>query len=290
MCVLGRKRLSVMVAACSMLMAMVGVASAAVDRCLAVSSVPGVQQFAGPRMMPFVVREVPPAPIVRVATKLAPFEARITFIGHSTFLIESPDGVRIATDYNDYHRPIEFPDVVTMNRTHDGHYTNFPSPTIKHILRGWNPAGGPAKHDIEYKDVHVRNVPTNIRLGDTGQSYGAYGNSIFIFQLAGMCIGHLGHLHHTLTPDQLAIIGQLDIVLVPVDGAYTMDLAGMTDVVRTLRARLIIPMHYFNRYTLDRFVERVRGEWPVEMSEKPSIVVSQRTLPTEAKVLVLPGP
>jgi L-ascorbate metabolism protein UlaG (beta-lactamase superfamily) len=265
-------------------------ASAAVDRCLAVSSVPGVHRFAGPRMMPFAVRELPPAPIVRVATGLAPYEARITFIGHSTFLIESADGVRMATDYNDYHRPLEIPDIVTMNRTHDGHYTNFPSPMIKHVLRGWNPAGGAAKHDIEYKDVHVRNVPTNIRFGDTGQSYGAYGNSIFIFQLAGMCIGHLGHLHHTLSPEQLAVIGQLDIVLVPVDGAYTMDLAGMTDVVRALRARLIIPMHYFNRYTLERFIERVKGEWPVDLSDTSSVIVSQRTMPTEPKVLVLPGP
>ncbi len=288
--VLGRKFLSMFMALCALWFAMASSAIAAVDRCLAVSSVPGVLRFAGPRPMPFAVREVPPLPIVRVATKLQPFEARITFIGHSTFLIESPDGVRMATDYNDYHRPIAIPDIVTMNRTHDGHYTNFPSPIIKHVLRGWNPAGGAAKHDIEYKDVHVRNVPTNIRYGDTGQSYGAYGNSIFIFQMAGMCIGHLGHLHHTLTPDQLAVIGQLDILLVPVDGAYTMDLAGMIEVVRTLRARLIIPMHYFNRYTLDRFIERVRGEWPIDMSDTSSVIVSQRTLPSEPKVLVLPGP
>ncbi len=285
-----RQLLQLAIVVCFGCWTMAVAAVAAVDRCLAVSSVPGVHRFAGPRMMPFAVRDLPSRPIVRVATKLEPYEARITFVGHSTFVIESPDGVRMATDYNDYHRPIELPHIVTMNRTHDGHYTNFPSPTIKHVLRGWNPAGGAAKHDIEYKDVHVRNVPTNIRFGDTGQSYGAYGNSIFIFQLAGMCIGHLGHLHHTLSPEQLAVIGQLDIVLVPVDGAYTMDLAGMTEVVRALRARLIIPMHYFNRYTLERFIERVRGEWPIELSDTSSVVVSQRTMPSEPKVLVLPGP
>ena len=38
-----------------------------------------------------------------------------------------------------------------------------------------------------------------------------------------MCIGHLGHLHHTLTDQQIAQIGQLDVVMVPVDGSYTMD-------------------------------------------------------------------
>jgi L-ascorbate metabolism protein UlaG (beta-lactamase superfamily) len=175
-----------------------------------------------------------------------------------------------------------------MNRAHSSHYTDFPSPMIKHVLRGWNPDGGPARHDVEYKDVHARNVATNTRWGDSG-SYGAYGNSIFIFQLAGMCIGHLGHLHHTLTPEQLSAIGQLDVVLVPVDGAYTMDVAGMVEVVTALRARLIIPMHYFNQFTLNRFLERSKGEFPVEYSQSSTIVLSQATLPSEPKILILPG-
>ena len=231
----------------------------------------------------------PARPIISVANKLSPSEARITFVGHSTFLIESADGVKIATDFNDYIKPAGLPDIATMNKAHSTHYTDNPSPLIKHVLRGWNPAGGPARHNIEYKDVHVRNIATNTRWSDTG-SYGAYGNSIFIFQLAGLCIGHLGHLHHTLTPEQMAAIGQLDIVLVPVDSGYTLDLAGMIEVLKGLRARLIIPMHYFNQFTLSRFLERIRGEWPVEMSDAASIVVSQKMLPPEAKVLVLPGP
>lgn len=247
-------------------------AAAPVDRCLAVAEAPGLM--------------IHRASVKSVA--LQPNQAQITFVGHSTFEITSPEGVRIATDYNDYIRPIEFPDIATMNRAHSTHYTDFPSPKIKHVLRGWNPDGGPAKHNLEYKDVHVRNVATNTRWGDSG-SYGAYGNSIFIFQLAGMCIGHLGHLHHTLTPEQLAAIGQLDIVLVPVDGAYTMDVPGMVEVLRNLRARLIIPMHYFNQFTLTRFVERVKGEFPIEESTTNTIVVSQETLPPEPKVLILPG-
>ena len=104
-----------------------------------------------------------------------------------------------------------------------------------------------------------------------------------------MCIGHLGHLHHTLTEQQIGQIGQLDVVLVPVDGSYTMDVSGMVEVLRALRARLILPMHYFNPYTLERFLERIRGDFPVEMSETATIVVSQATLPSEPKVLVLPG-
>jgi L-ascorbate metabolism protein UlaG (beta-lactamase superfamily) len=240
------------------------------DRCLAVAQ---AQQL------------VQPADYRPAALK--PTDARLTFIGHATWLIESPGGVTIATDYNDYLRPPVVPDIATMNRAHTTHYSNFPDPGIKHILRGWNPEGGPVKHDITVADVRVRNVSTNIRDWSGGSI--AYGNSIFIFEIAGMCIGHLGHLHHTLTDQQVAQIGQLDVVMVPVDGSYTMDTAGMVEVIKTLRARLILPMHYFNPSTLNRFLDRIRNDFTVETATEPVIVVSQATLPSEPKVLVLPG-
>ena len=179
------------------------------------------------------------------------------------------------------------PDIVTMNRAHTTHYSNFPDPSIKQVLRGWNPEGGLVRHDVTLLDVRVRNVATNIR--DWGGGYVPYGNSIFIFEVAGLCIGHLGHLHHTLTDEQLAEVGQLDVVMVPVDGSYTMDVGGMVEVLKALRARLILPMHYFNPFTLQRFVERIRNDFTVEMATLPTIVVSQPTLPADPKVLVLPG-
>ena len=218
---------------------------------------------------------------------LGPTEVRLTFVGHATWLIESPGGVTAATDLNDYVRPPVVPDIATMNRAHSTHYTNFPDPNIKHLLRGWNPDGSPAKHDLVVGDVRVRNVPTNIRDWSGGSI--AYGNSIFVFEIASLCIGHLGHLHHTLTEQQLGQIGQLDVVMVPVDGSYTMDTAGMVEVVKSLRARLILPMHYFNPATLNRFLDRIRNDFPVETASKPTLVISQATLPAEPKVVVLPG-
>ena len=212
---------------------------------------------------------------------------RITYIGHSTFLIESPQLVRIATDYNDYVRPPVLPDIVTMNHAHTTHYTDHPDPGIKYVLRGWADDEKPARIDMNYKDVRVRNVPTNIRTWDGGTE--RHGNSIFIFEMANLCIAHLGHLHHTLTQQQLNEIGRVDVVLVPVDGNYTLDLDGMVEVLHALKAPLIIPMHYFSAYTLDRFLARVRQDWEVEIAEVPSIVVSKTTLPAKPKVLVLPG-
>jgi len=203
-------------------------------------------------------------------------------------LIESPQLVRIATDYNDYVRPPLLPDIVTMNHAHSTHFTDAPDAAIKHVLRGWGATPDqPARHDLTVKDVRVRNVPTNIR--DWGGGTERHGNSIFIFETANMCIAHLGHLHHPLNQQQLNEIGRVDVVFVPVDGSYTLDLEGMMEVLEALKAPLMIPMHYFSTYTLNRFLERARQKWTVEMSEIPSLVVSKTSLPTTPKVTVLPG-
>jgi L-ascorbate metabolism protein UlaG (beta-lactamase superfamily) len=214
-------------------------------------------------------------------------QVRISYIGHATFLIESPQLVRIATDYNDYVKPPLLPDIATMNHAHTTHYTDHPDPAIKYVLRGWAGNQQPARIDMSYKDVRVRNVPTNIRTFDGNTERN--GNSIFIFETANLCIAHLGHLHHTLTQQQLDEIGRIDVVLVPVDGNYTLDLDGMLEVLHALKAPLMIPMHYFSAFTLNRFLDRVRQEWEVEVAEVPSVLVSKTGLPTKPKVLVLPG-
>ena len=215
-------------------------------------------------------------------------QVRLTYIGHATFLIESPQLVRIATDYNDYVRPPVLPDIITMNHAHDTHFTDRPDPAIKYVLRGWGPTPEqPAIWDIKYRDVRVRNVPTNIR--SFGGATERYGNSIFVFEIANLCIAHLGHLHHTLTQQQLNEIGKVDVVMAPVDGSYTLDLDGMMEVLTALKAQIIVPMHFFSPYTLARFLDRARQLWPVEQADVPSVVLSKATLPESPKVLVLPG-
>ena len=105
-----------------------------------------------------------------------------------------------------------------------------------------------------------------------------------------MCIAHLGHLHHTLSQQQLDEIGRIDVVFAPVDGGLTLDADGMIEVLRGLKAQLIVPMHFFSVYTLHRFLDRAREEkWDVETAAVPSMVVSKTTLPTATKVMVLPG-
>jgi L-ascorbate metabolism protein UlaG (beta-lactamase superfamily) len=217
-------------------------------------------------------------------------EVRIGYVGHSTFLIESPRGVKIATDYNDYVRPRALPDIVTMNYAHSTHYTDHPDPGIKHVLRGWGPSPDrPARHDIQVSDVRVRNVPTNIRSFYGGGGTERHGNSIFIYEIANLCIAHLGHLHHTLNQQQLNEIGRIDAVMVPVDGGVTLDLEGMVEVLTALKAPLMIPMHFFSTYSLRRFLDVLGEKFKVEHHDTGATVISKTTLPATPTVRVLPG-
>jgi L-ascorbate metabolism protein UlaG (beta-lactamase superfamily) len=222
-----------------------------------------------------------------VKASLKPDEARISFVGHSTFLIESARGVTAATDYNDYVRASVTPVIATMNKAHTTHYSRNPESGITHLLRGWDPAGGKAEHDITEGDMRVRNVPTNIRSFSGATDYD--GNSIFIFEVGELCVVHLGHLHHTLEPGHLRAIGRVDVLLVPVDGGFTLDMDGMFEVLKTLQARVMIPMHFFGQATLERFLAKASADFPVERRDQPTLIVSRATLPRQPTVIVLPG-
>lgn len=247
---------------------------------------PGPSQCLAMAQAPLPVRQANMRPSADPSS-LERNQVRLTFVGHSTFRIETAGGVIIATDYAGWAGPGVVPDAVTMNHAHGTHYTDSPDPRIGHVLRGWNPGGGPARHDLEVGDVRIRNVPTDIRLWSGGME--PDGNSIFIFEVAGLCIGHLGHLHHELRPEHIGLIGRLDIVMVPVDGSYTMAQANMIEVLKTLRARLVLPMHYFGSSTLQRFLAGMGREFEVEVKSEPTLVVSAATLPDAPKIIVLPG-
>src|SRR6202522_4480463 len=90
-------------------------------------------------------------------------EVTITYAGHSTYYIDTPGGVRIATDFSGVYTAGRLPDVVTMNRAHSTHYTLFPDPRIPHVLHGWNDDGSPARINERIGDVLIRNVTTDIR-------------------------------------------------------------------------------------------------------------------------------
>jgi L-ascorbate metabolism protein UlaG (beta-lactamase superfamily) len=218
-------------------------------------------------------------------------EVAITYAGHSTYIIDTPGGVRIATDYNGVYNAGRLPDVATMNRAHGTHYTLFPDSRIQHVLHGWGENGQPANVKLRVGDVLIRNVTTDIRRYFADESNSAMikdGNSIFIFEVAGLCIGHLGHLHHKLDDSHFAAIGRLDIVMVPIDGSYTMSLDGVSDITRRLRASVVLPMHRFAT-PLDDFMRRIGQQFEIDMRPSRTLRISRETLPAAPTVIILDG-
>lgn len=219
--------------------------------------------------------------------RLAQDTVRLRFLGHASFALETPDGRLVVTDYTGYiGNPDVVPDVVTMNNAHDTHYTDHPDPRIPHVLRGWGPAGQPARITLDLGDLLVRNVTSDLR-GPFGEGARANGNSIFLFEVAGLCIAHLGHLHQPLSEAQRAAIGRVDVVMVPVDGGYTMDIDTMAGVITDLRARLILPMHWFSGRSLEVFLARAAGRFDVVETGLPEIEVSRARLPARPTIVVL---
>lgn len=209
------------------------------------------------------------------------------YIGHSMFLIRSEDGLSVITDYNGFAGPAAFrPDVVTMNHAHSSHWSD-DTGGITHVLRGWSPEafGTPASHHLELGEMLIRNVPTAIR--SWGGAVEENGNSIFVFETANLCIAHLGHLHHEPSDLQYAALGRVDVLLVPVDGGMTMDLASMSRVVGRLRSSVVIPMHWFSPARLEGFLAGLSGQFLIDRPGRSDTVLSLGALPRQPTILVL---
>ena len=216
------------------------------------------------------------------------FSVRLSYIDHSMYLLQSNGGLNVVTDYIGFIGSVDLvPDVVTMNNAHDSHWTAFPNPDIPHILRGWRQQGKPADYHLDLDEMLIRNVTTDIRDRFGGGTAIADNNSIFIFEVAGLCIGHLGHLHHEPSDNTYAAIGRLDVVMAAVDGGLTVDTPTMIRIIKRLRSSIVLPMHWFSRGSLDRFLAGVSDGFDIQRPGESSIEVSLRDLPTRPTVVVL---
>lgn len=212
-------------------------------------------------------------------------EVEIMFAGHSTYVITTPAGISIATDFNGWAGRVAVPDIVTMNKAHSSHFTLSPDERIGEVLRGWNFDRTPADHDVVVEDVYIRNVTTDIR---NFSAMEPDGNSIFIFEVADLCIGHLGHLHHPLEDRHFAQIGRLDIVMVPVDGGLTLSHGAMSGIAQRLQSSILLPMHRRGA-PLSSFIEMMGDKFATDFLNADSFTISARTLPRRPTILVLKG-
>lgn len=217
---------------------------------------------------------------------LPEYSVRLHYIDHAAFLIRTRGGLNVITDFTGFIGTTRMiPDVVTMNHAHGSHFTPAPDPAIPHALNGWGDGYGEGiEHYLDLGEMVIRNVSTDIR---SGGGVEPKGNSIFVFEVEGLCIGHLGHLHHEPDDAQYAALGRLDVVMAPVDGGMTLPLPTMIKTLKRLKSSVVIPMHWFSDFALTRFAEGMADEFDIVAPRTSSIEISLATLPSRPTVVML---
>lgn len=121
-------------------------------------------------------------------------------------------------------------------------------------------------------------------------------NTIFVWGMGGQQLVHLGDLGAPLTKEQLAAIGPVDVVMIPVGGYYTIDAQQAVEVVERLGAPIVLPMHYktpaLERLpiaTVDDFVKAAEAKgWQVDRPKEPLFTLRPEDRPAEGhRVVVL---
>jgi L-ascorbate metabolism protein UlaG (beta-lactamase superfamily) len=207
----------------------------------------------------------------------------IKFIGHATFTIRSPQGVNVVTDYNDYYRADVRPDIATMNTQRGNHSTYRIEPGVAHALYGWDRGAGIPYHDVTFKDVRVYSEPTNIYPHGNRNTNDT---AIFVIQVGGMCIAHLGHTAHVLDDDLVRRLGTIDIAMTPVDRTVTQSYEETFHNLRMLKPRIVIPMHDIG-WTTQQFIAEAQRHYPIRKDLGDTIQVSRDTLPSDTEVWVM---
>lgn len=162
---------------------------------------------------------------------------KIKWFGHSCFIITSENGTKILTDpYNDmmgYKLPEIKADIVSTSHNHRDHNNiNAVNSKFVHI----NEAGCFLEHGIEIKGVET--FHDKVLGAEKGK------NIIYNFKVDGINICHCGDLGHILNSDYIEEIGNVDILLLPVGGGYTIGSLDAVKVRSQLKPTIVIPMHY----------------------------------------------
>jgi L-ascorbate metabolism protein UlaG (beta-lactamase superfamily) len=188
---------------------------------------------------------------------------RIKWLGHSCFKISSKNGIRIVTDPFDdnlgYRIPSVETDIVTVSH---GHYDHNFVDCLNGDFEVIDKVG-----DFNVKGIPVRGVHT---FHDEEEGAKRGGNIVYTFVVDDIKICHLGDLGHLLTPSQLEMIGDVDVLLIPVGGVYTIAAAQAVEVIKQLKPAVVVPMHYKTK-ALRLNVDPVEGfEQLMGKAEKPT--------------------
>jgi len=206
----------------------------------------------------------------------------ITWLGHSCFLIRGKEKT-IITDpcHPDLGYRLGEPeaDIVTLSHFHPGHsYIEGVANEPKQIKR-------PGEYEIG--GIFITGVAT-FHDDKKGELKGK--NTIYVIEIDGITLCHLGDLGHPLGPQLVEEIGDIDILFLPTGEVSTIPVDTAVEIVRQLEPPIVIPMHYkteaFNGESspVDKFLDKMRIR---ELEAKPKLSITSSSLPTPTQTIVL---
>lgn len=212
----------------------------------------------------------------------------IAYLGHSCFRIKGKTAAIVCDPYDSYvgfKMPSSVEgDVVTVSHGHKDH-------SFVAGVKG-EPFVISEPGEYEIKEVEILGFSTS---HDEKSGTERGGNVVYYFKIDNLGIVHLGDLGHRLSPEQVEAVNEVDILLVPVGGFYTIDATGAHEVIDQLEPKIVVPMHFrtkkhdvkvFGKVEgLDVFLKEM-GEEKVEPQKKLKIK-SRADLPEERKIVVL---
>ncbi|MCH8200589.1 MAG: MBL fold metallo-hydrolase [Chloroflexi bacterium] len=206
----------------------------------------------------------------------------IVWLGHSSFRIRAREATVItdpcppSTGYT-IGKPTA--DVVSLSHAHDDH-TYLKAVAGKPIV-----VDGPGEYEIS--GAFLTAIPT-YHDGEKGGERGK--NLVFVIEMEGIKICHLGDLGHVPTADQAEGMTGADVLMIPVGGDSTIDGAKAAEIVPTLDARIVIPMHYKTPVSkgdlesADRFLKEMQA---TAVQAQPKLSLSYNTVPSDTQVILL---
>lgn len=208
---------------------------------------------------------------------------KIKYLAHSSFLITAEDGIRIITDPYDksvgYRIPEEMAEIVTSSHDHFDHAY------FDAVTGSFDKITTPGERVV--KGIRIKGVQT---AHDEASGSLRGSNIIFIMEVDGMHIAHLGDLGHIPNHYQIQEIGTVDVLITPIGGHFTIDTKQAKQVADLLKPKVVIPMHYktpamnFPIATVDEFIKLYDKVFRPNVSEKE---ITKENLPLQKEILVL---
>lgn len=207
----------------------------------------------------------------------------ITWFGQACFKLRGKQATVVTDPFDPKFTGIKLPttsaDIVTVSHTHQDH--NF----AKGIEGTPFVVKGPGEYEV--KGVYVVGVQT---FHDREQGAQRGQNVAYAITIDTITVAHLGDLGHKLGNDQLEALGNIDVLLVPVGGTYTIDAEKAIEVVAQIEPKVVIPMHYkipgipFDLAPVDAFLKEFGRE---DIHPVPRLSITKEKLPAETHIVVL---